>query len=189
MKPWIVLPTVFMLTAAGCGGSSSSPSAGPSGPPLSASITPPSPAASADVLTGTWQTAALPTATFVATYRKAGGTARQAQQFVGRLTTNPSAGHRVVLRIGDGQWVQFAQDDSATPQVGWTGTYRLQGSRVVAHETSTGCEVVYRFQVVGAVLGFRVVSAGPPHNSQCGSVELALPSHALYETAAFHRVS
>ena len=187
MKPWFVLPIVFVLGAAGCGGSSSSPTAPPSGPPASTSPAAPSPTAAADSLTGAWRTAALPTATYVATYRKAGAPPGAVQQYRSGLS-GAGHDHRYLIRIADGQWVELEQHDNGTPQVGWSGTYRLIGNTVHATETETGCRLAYRVTMHGGSLRIRLLFDRPESSPQCGRMD-SWPQRAIYETSAFHRVS
>jgi hypothetical protein len=176
---------VFVLAAAGCGGNSSSPTVAPSASPPASPATS-SPAAAADALTGTWQTPALPTATYVAIYRKAGATPSALRRFRAGLS-GAGQEHRTVIRIADGQWVELEQHDGGTPQVGWAGTYTLTGNVVHATETSTGCQLTYRIGRQGTSLRIRLLSDEPQSSPQCGRTD-SWPQRALYETAAFQRL-
>lgn len=179
MKPWIALPTALVLATAGCGASATHASS-------SKASAAPSPAGRTDALTGTWETAALPTATFVATYRRAGATPGALQAFSAALS---QAGHehRYLIRIADGLWVQLEQHDGGTPSVGWSGTYTLTGDTVSATETETGCHLAYRIALTGSSLGIHLLS-DTPESPQCGRTD-SWPQRAIYETAAFHRAS
>jgi hypothetical protein len=187
MKLRLVLPTVFVLAAAGCGGSASSPATAPSQPHQSASAGAPSPAAATDTLTGSWQTAALPTATYVATYRKAGAPPSAVRQFRAGLS-GAGHDHRYLIRIADGQWVELEQHADGTPQVGWTGTYTLIGNTVHATENQTGCRLTYRVTMNAGSLRIRLLSDKPESSPQCGRTD-SWPQRSIYETSAFHRVS
>ena len=187
MKPWFALPTAFVLAAAGCGGSSSSPTAAASGQHSSASHPAPTPTRAADALTGTWQTAALPTATYVATYRKAGAPSKAIRQFSTDLASL-GQDHRYVIRMGDGQWVLLEQHDSGTPQLSWKGAYRLTGDTVHAVENDTQCHLTYGITLQGDSLRIRLLTYGPKASPQCGRAD-TWPQRSIYETAAFHRVS
>ena len=187
MKPWIASPIVLVLAASGCGGGSSSPTAAPYAPPSSASPVIPSPTVAADPLNGSWQTALLPTATYVATYRRAGAPPRAVRQFSTGLASL-GHDHRYLIHIAAGQWVELEQHDSGTPQVGWSGTYTLTGDTVHAVDGQYGCRITYRIARHGSSLRIRLLSDGPESPPYCGRMD-SWPQRSIYETAAFHRVS
>lgn len=185
MKATFVLSTVFALAVAGCGGSSPSPAAAPSGPRSSASPAAPSLTTATDALTGTWQTAPLPTAPYVATYRKAGATPSALRQFRDALS-GLGHKHRYVIHIADGHWVLLEQHDGGTAQLSWSGTYTLTGHTVHATETETGCRLTYLTTVNGTSLRIRLLSETT--SPQCPHTD-TWPQRSIYETTAFHRTS
>lgn len=181
MKPWFALPVVLVLAAAGCGGSSAALSG--SRPPSSSAA----PNPFADPLTGSWQTPLLPTASYVATYRRAGATPGALQQFQAALS-GAGRNHRYVIHIAGGQWVELEQHDDGTPEIGWSGTYTLRGSTVQATDPQYGCHYTYRIALSGDSLRIRLLSDTPEAPPQCGRTD-SWPQRSIYETAAFKRVS
>jgi hypothetical protein len=180
MKRWMILPAALVLTTAGCGGTSSSARS-------ASSSAPSSPTSATDPLAGTWETAALPTATFVETFRRAGATPVALAGFQSGLA-QAGQQHRYIVRIGAGFWVELEQHDGNTPQTGWAGTYTRTGNTVHATETSTGCHLIYGISLAGDALRVRLLSDTPETPPQCGRTD-SWPQRAIYETAVFHRVS
>jgi hypothetical protein len=182
MKPWLILSTaVLALVATACSGSSS-PRSTAAGTPSSS----PTPSARpSDPLTGSWETAALPTQTWVATFRRAGAPPADVQQFRSSLATAGTL-HQYLIRIVDGNWAEFEQHDSGTPQVGWDGTYTLTGDRVYANESGGGCHLVYQISLSADTLSVHLLSDEPESPPRCGRADTWF-QRSIYETAVFHR--
>jgi hypothetical protein len=182
MKPWIALPAAALaLVATACSPSSSANSAASGAP--SASLTPST--SPSDPLAGSWETAALPTETWVATFRRAGAPPADVGRFRTALATAGQK-HQYLIRIADGHWAQFEQHDGGTPQVGWEGSYTLTGSRVSASESGGGCQLTYQITLSADLLSVRVLSDMPEAPPRCGRVDTWF-QRSIYETAVFRR--
>ena len=127
-----------IVTAAALSGCASSSSTGAVPTPATTSSAPspssPSDPATGGTLVGTWRTAALPTASWAATYRRVGGTATQAAAFVERIGGRIGSTETVTLRVGDKDWVQFGQADEDAPGQGSSGTYDAEGNDGDLHD-------------------------------------------------------
>jgi hypothetical protein len=186
MKPWTALPAAALaLFAAACSGNSSPTSLAAGTPTASTTPSTSSSASPSDPLNGTWQTEALPTDTWVATFRRAGAAPADVAGFAAALA---SAGtkHQYLIRVLDGQWAEFEQHDGGTPSVGWDGTYSVTGDHVLATEKGDGCHVTYQIALSGNTLSVRVLSDLPESPPRCGRVDTWF-QRAIYETSVFHR--
>jgi hypothetical protein len=141
---------------------------------------------SGNPLVGTWQTDTLPAAAWVATYRKAGGTAAEAAGFQNQLGDGPGSVNRITLRLSDTDWVAFEQADDQPPVEGWAGTYTMSGTTVRA--TSSPCQIVYTLTLSGDQMRIHVVSDGPADIPECGPSDL-FAQRTVYETAPFRRTA
>ena len=186
MKPWTAVPAVALaLLAAACSGNGSPTSAasGTSTASTSPSATPS--ATPSDPLVGTWETDALPTDKWVATFRRAGAPSADLASFASALASAGSM-HTYLIRILDGHWVELDQHDGGTPSVGWDGTYTAVGDKVLATEKDGGCHVTYQISLGADTLSIHVLSDLPEAPPHCGRVDTWF-QRSIYETAVFHR--
>jgi hypothetical protein len=181
MNKLVGLPAaVLTLCLGACGASSGSSGAQPAGHPASTT-----PAAAANPFVGTWQTPSLPTRTWAATFRSAGGSATEARDFVDQLGGGSGTTRRITLRASNSTWVQLEQADENTPQVGYNAPYTANGTLV---RLEGQCQIGYRVTLHGTTMKVHVLYDRPESNPDCGPNDLK-PQRAIWETATFTRVS
>src|SRR5436305_1659986 len=93
----VALPLAALTLCLGaCGGSSGSSGEQPVERPSSTT-----PVAAANPFVGTWRTPSLPTGTWAAAFRRAGGTAAEAREFVDQLGGGSGTTRRITLRVSN----------------------------------------------------------------------------------------
>jgi hypothetical protein len=179
----VVSAAAALVVVAGCS-TATTTAPTPTGPTASHSTASGSSSA-ANPLAGTWQTAALPWATWEASFRRAGATPAEAVQF--------SKGHgtvdRIILRLSGTDWALFDQWDDQTPNLDSTATYTLSGNRVDVTDADNPehCQQVFAMTLSSNTLRLRLVSNGTA-GASCGRDSL-LHGRTLFGTAPFQRVS
>jgi hypothetical protein len=181
----VVLSACSSGTATGSGTSSPTPAFVSTAAPSATTPADQSPAR----FIGTWQTDALPPATWIAAYRKEGATADQVKDYASQFDGSP-APHRIIVKLTASRWVEYDQHGDTGPEKGWGGDYTVSGSTVRAAETDSqySCHVVYDVAIDGDDLRIRVVSDEPADAPGCGGDDLVM-QRTIYETTAFHRAT
>jgi hypothetical protein len=176
----VATAAAVLATMAGCSNSATTTATTQTAAGTHAASSPPT----TNPLIGTWQTAAVPEATWEATYRRAGATPDEITQFRVGLGKED----RIILRLSGTDWVQFEQNDDQAPEVGSDAKFTVSGDtvRLTGTDLAVPCHQVLRFAINGDTLRLRVVSNGADDVPPC-SRDDQLHAPVLFETAPFER--
>ena len=133
-------------------------------------------------LVGTWRTASLPAADWLATYRRAGGSEADGQAFLGPPMGGPARTYQMVLAVTDTDWAVYVSADGAELEQGWHGTYQIDDHLVRVRDANASCAASYEVTPSKGRLRLRVV------DDDCGDSDL-LAQRTIFETSAFHRTA
>jgi hypothetical protein len=117
-----------------------------------------------------------------AAYLRGGGTQAEADAYLAQVPAERTV--QWLVELTDREWIQLQSNDGGTPEVGWVGTYTVEGDTVHAVEEAGTCRIDYQVTRAGDRMTVRVVrDTGAP---ECGHLDLLI-QRAMFQASPFSR--